>query len=454
MLNFADIQGTLLRGYNYPQIRFFLFRIDDAAGARELCRKLLPGSGAPLTVTSAQTWQEKPPFCLTVGVTSGGLKKLIGAQGYAAVQNRTAGDYFTPFDAGAVNRASQVGDVGASAPQHWWKNGGARLPTPPSADDLDLLIALYTQNPMDRERFSEALLGMVPLGADSKPSAVAAFVQDSDVLANPGAPGPSRKIHFGYTDGISQPRLQDSAGHDVVEPEPGDDRPGVPVTSFVMMRPQAFIHPLLENGSYAAFRLLYQDVAAFNAHINAQNGDPNLAAAKMCGRWFNGTPLAVAPDKPLENPSEHALESFNYLPTDGDGSRCPYAAHIRRTNPRNDTFVKGNEFYPAPSSQMHRILRRAAPYGPEYSESTADAQRGLVGLFIGTKLRDQFEFVMNTWIGQGGFRNGQPAEVDPLFAPDALGSLHSFIRTDGALYVFLPGIAGLTQIAQGRVAPG
>jgi deferrochelatase/peroxidase EfeB len=103
---------------------------------------------------------------------------------------------------------------------------------------------------------------------------------------------------------------------------------------------------------------------------------------------------------------------------------------------------------------MHRILRRAGPYGPEYSESTAGVQRGLVGLFIGAKLRDQFEFVMDTWIAQGGFRNGLPAEADPLFAPDALGSLRSFIRTDGALYVLLPGIAGLTQIAQGRVAPG
>jgi Dyp-type peroxidase family len=387
-------------------------------------------------------------------VTSGGLKKLIGPDGYATVGNSTAGDYFTPFDAGAVSRAGQVGDVGTSAPQHWWKNGGSRLPAPPSSSDLDLLIALYTQNPMDRERFTDALLGMIPQGAGGQPAAVAAFVQDSDVLANPGSTGPSRKIHFGYADGISQPRLQDADGHDVGPPEDDDERIGVPVSSFVLMRPQAFIHPLLENGSYAAFRLLYQDVGAFNAYINAQNLDPNLVAAKMCGRWFNGTPLVVAPDKPLDNPSEADLENFQYLPADGGGLRCPYAAHIRRTNPRDDTFVKGNESYPAPGSQMHRILRRAAPYGSEYSESTADAERGLVGLFIGAKLRDQFEFVMNTWIGQGGFRNGLPAEADPLFAPDALGSLKSFIRTDGALYVFLPGIAGLTQIAQGRVAPG
>ena len=453
MLNLTDIQGTILRGYSEPQIRFFLFRIDDAAGARELCGKLVPGSGAPLTITTAQPWQERPPCCLTLGVTSGGLKKLIGPDGYSAVNKATAGDFFTPFDAGAESRASLVGDVGTSAPQRWWKNGGSRLPAPPSSGDLDLLIALYTQNPMDRERFSEALLGMIPQGADGRPSVVAAFVQDSDVLANPGSTGPSRKIHFGYADGISQPRLQDN-GQDVGSPQENDERIGVPVSSFLMRKPDAFIHPLLENGSYAAFRLLYQDVAAFNAFINAQNLDPNLVAAKMCGRWFNGTPLVVSPDKPLENPSEADLENFNYLPADGAGQRCPFSAHIRRTNPRDDTAVKGNASYPAPSSQMHRILRRAGPYGPEYSESTAGVQRGLVGLFIGAKLRDQFEFVMDTWIAQGGFRNGLPAEADPLFAPDALGSLRSFIRTDGALYVLLPGIAGLTQIAQGRVAPG
>jgi len=450
MLNLADIQGIILRGYNYPQVRFFLFRIDDSAGARELCRQLLPGSGAPLTLTTAQPWQEKPLCCLTLGVTSRGLKKLIGEKGYRAFDDATAGDFFTPFDAGAEKRAGLVGDTGASAPINWWKNGGSRLPDPPASSDLDLLIALYTQNPMDRERFSEVLLGMIPRSAGGRPAVVAAFVQDSDVLANPDG-GPSRRIHFGYADGISQPRLQDSEGHDVGEPKPGDDRPGVPVSGFLMNRPEAFIHPLLENGCYAAFRLLYQDVAAFNTYINSQGIDPHLVAAKMCGRWFNGTPLVTAPDKPLENPSDHQLESFQYLPADAGGRRCPFSSHIRRTNPRDDTFVKGNESYPAPVSQMRRIVRRAGPYGPEYSASTAGEQRGLVGLFLSAKLRDQFEFVMQTWIGQGGFRNGQPTEVDPLFAPDTLGSMHCFVRTDGALYVLLPGIDGLRRIAEGRL---
>lgn len=454
MLNLADIQGTLLRGYSDPQIRFLLLRIDDPAGARELCRRLLPGSGAPLTITTAQPWRVKPPCLVTVGITSGGLRKLIGADGYAAVSNATAGDYFTPFDDGAEVRAGQVGDVGVSAPKNWWKNGGSRLPGPPSSGDLDLLIALYTQNPQDRETFGEKLLGMIPQGADGRPAAVVAFVQDSDALPNAGFTDPSRKIHFGYADGISQPRLQDADGHDVGEPKAGDERPGVPVSGFVLNRSEAFIHPLLENGSYAAFRLLYQDVAAFNAYLHTQGSDPNLAAANMCGRWFNGTPLVTSPDKPLDNLSESDLENFKYLGKDGTGLRCPFASHIRRSNPRDDTFVKGNASYPDPSSQMHRILRRAAPYGPEYSESTADAQRGLVGLFIGTRLRDQFEFIMDTWIGKGGFRKGLPTEVDPLFAPDALGSPRSFVRTDGGLYVFLPGIAGLAQIAQGRVAPG
>src|SRR4051812_44567134 len=61
MLSFADIQGTILRGYTDPQVRFFLLRIDDTDGARAFCSKLLPGSGAPLTITTAQRWQERPP---------------------------------------------------------------------------------------------------------------------------------------------------------------------------------------------------------------------------------------------------------------------------------------------------------------------------------------------------------------------------------------------------------
>src|SRR5207253_9720083 len=59
---------------------------------------------------------------------------------------------------------------------------------------------------------------------------------------------------------------------------------------------------LSTNSSYAAFRILEQDVAAFEALLTecaAKAGiDRELLAAKICGRWRNGNPLTLKPDAP------------------------------------------------------------------------------------------------------------------------------------------------------------
>jgi deferrochelatase/peroxidase EfeB len=131
--------------------------------------------------------------------------------------------------------------------------------------------------------------------------------------------------------------------------------------------------------------------------------------------------------------------------------------------------VQGN----SNNAEQHRVRRFATPYGPPYTPASADAQRGLVGWFMGANLTDQFEFLMNTWISTGGFRPGNDASpnasgVDPLFGPqkedvaqgdfefDYLGSsgtyqslpgLQRFIRTDGGLYAFLPSLTALRTLS-------
>jgi hypothetical protein len=51
------------------------------------------------------------------------------------------------------------------------------------------------------------------------------------------------------------------------------------------------------------YRKLRQDVALFNATlreaaIRFEHGDEEMLAAKIVGRWRNGTPLVNAPDRP------------------------------------------------------------------------------------------------------------------------------------------------------------
>jgi deferrochelatase/peroxidase EfeB len=518
-LALKDIQGLILRGYRHHYVRFFILQIRDVAegaapdgakrnaaaaaprsavaGTQTFLKALLPGGGGPLTLTSAEDWgSNRPAYCLNIGLTSSGLKKLVGEDNYNVTNQNTNQDLFGPFDAGAENRAQNVGDIGPSAPQHWWKNGNWRLKTPPPNKNpnknLDILLALYTNSPGDRDSFAATLLKMIPACGDGLPAAQAAFIQDSDPLLDAQG-APTERIQFGYEDGISQPRIKGAPGED---PNAPDDSHWVDAWRFVIVEqtpvPGYFAAPLLVNGCFGAFRLLYQDVGAFNDFLHQkQVDDPNLLAAKMCGRWFDGSPLEVTPDKPDPSLKDFELTNFNYItPTkhqkltkedDTDGHNCPYASHTRRANPRDDNLVQGNfdgdgkPLY----AELHRVRRFASSYGPPYTPKTRDAQRGLVGLFMGANLTDQFEFIMGTWFNNGGFRPGydyspNQSGIDPFLAaedtnqyfayctadcgsPSAtyaqVPNLNSFIRTDGGLYVFLPGFAGLGYIARGELPP-
>jgi deferrochelatase/peroxidase EfeB len=497
-LTLSDIQGLILRGYKYQTyIRYFIFRIGQAKDAvskvKEFCKEILPGSNSLLTVTTAVDWGESPPpYCLNIGMTASGLKQLIGKENYYnTVYNNTSGAVINPFDTGAAASATAatVGDTGPSAPANWWQKNW-QLESPPSNDGLDILVCLYAISPKDRENFALELHKMIPACKDGSPSMVAVVVQDSDpILDSEGAQ--TENIHFGYRDGISQPRIQgtpwDDPGH------PNDDSPLVPSSHFVIAEQGAGYNAdtLLVNGCFGAFRLLYQDIGAFNAFIG-QGQNPDLVAAKMCGRWLNGVPLEVSPDTP--NPPEPLTEldltNFNYITptthqqglkqTDTWGQNCPYASHTRRTNPRDDTSVHFNDDY----AETHRVRRFAKPFGPPYIASEPiDEYRGLVGLFMGANLTDQFEFIMQTWMSAGSFRSPDAPNqsgVDPVFGPqqgeantfqynsskkttqppkpvlssyETISGLQRFIRTDGGLYVFLPGLTALNDIAQCSTLP-
>ncbi|MCU1244191.1 MAG: Dyp-type peroxidase family, partial [Acidobacteria bacterium] len=336
------------------------------------------------------------------------------------------------------------------------------------------------------------------IGADS---AVLAFQQDSDPLDPAG-----QTIHFGYRDGISQPRI---AGFSEADPEQ-DDRPSVEAWNFIIeptqgggsatqSTPTYSAHPLLANGCFAAFRMLYQDVETFEAFISQQGATPEqaeLVAAKMCGRWRDGTPLEISPERPRSQQllgaslkGQYHLNNFDYVGTSvhqqpkpapfGNpdlGQACPYAAHVRRANPRDDSSVLGNSDGSQPlMAAQHRILRRARPYGPAYDPTepgSGSRPRGLIGLFLGADLGNQFEFLMQTWITQGSFSQNDDSPndsgYDPLFGPPPLAQsedttefsycagnpgdpskpadyavlpgLPQLVVTVGALYVFLPGI--------------
>jgi deferrochelatase/peroxidase EfeB len=198
---------------------------------------------------------------------------------------------------------------------------------------------------------------------------------------------------------------------------------------------------------------------------------PEKLAAKMCGRWRNGVPLALSPDTdtpevpiPLEK-----MNDFDYVPTpeysegydDAKGYRCPLGSHVRRANPRRSR-VAGN------SGNLHRIVRRGLPYGPAYDPQHPNdgIERGLLGIFICVSLRDQFEFLMAEWLNNGVFAPGLGSSKDPILGnndvadskfviPAETGAqqitgFSQFITTRGGAYCFLPSITSLKYLANSQ----
>ena len=149
----------------------------------------------------------------------------------------------------------------------------------------------------------------------------------------------------------------------------------------------------MRNGSYMVFRRLEQRVPEFRRFVREQAArlamDPELLAARMVGRWKTGAPIELSPrrDDPALSRDDGRNNDFEY----GDDllqSRCPYAAHIRKVYPRDDT---GNEA----EAQRHRILRAGISFGPELApgETTTLHSRGLMFVCYQTSIERQFEYL-------------------------------------------------------------
>ena len=436
-LDLADIQGLILRGYAMPHARHIVLTIHNPLPASRFLRALADGS-SPLRVTSAEprTDGQRPDRALNVGLTYAGLRAL---QLLPEANLEAAFRSFTAFREGAVARAASLGDVGASAPERWAASLGR-------ADAVHCVVSLHARSRESRDECARALRQSIAQGSGM---AELSFV-DGDAL-------PDGKVHFGYRDGISQPTIEGGP------PRPADRQDTVPSHHFVLQDDEdaAYYLPqpteLGRNGSFAAFRMLEQDVAGFERLLADLGGDPEWWAAKLCGRWRDGTPLVLAPEKPRPELTPTELNDFDYR-DDPRGLLCPAGAHIRRTNPRDVRVLGGNV-------TAHRVVRRGMPYGPAFDPTRPDdgIERGLLGMFIGASLEQQFEFLMQSWINEGGFTGDrafthaakdpicgdQSAPADPFVVPGRDGTsrqvtaLSSFVTTRGAAYLFLPSLTAL-----------
>ena len=373
---------------------------------------------------------------------------------------------FDAFVEGAAKRAARVGDHGDSGPEHWVGGFG-------TGDD-HVMLALYASNPEAMETYSRRLTELFEEGN--------AFEQlwhvDGAVMTEmvDGTPTPVPRVHFGYTDGITvTPRIR--GGPEPVSPDHQEPcEPWLFVLSedaenYNLPRPSE----LWRNGSFGVFKMVEQDVVGFENFLqsNKDSIDPELLAAKICGRWRNGVPLALSPDtdSPPGGITPEELNNFEYVNADGSGDprglRCPVGAHIRRCNPRGQPVAgQGN---PGGSNNSHRLIRRGMPYGPAYDPSVPydGIERGLLGYFVNTYIENQYEFVLKEWTEAGEFAGrvrlnpkskdliiGSNDSTESLFEiPQAEGpplkvtGFSRFVTTKASAYCFLPSMTALKWIA-------
>ncbi|MBC7927859.1 MAG: peroxidase [Bryobacteraceae bacterium] len=445
-LDLADIQGIVLRSYRMAVLRNIVLRVDDVTRAKSFLRELAEGGPQSVRVQNSESWDAKPEYCVNVGFTAEGLKAL-------GMPAETLATFPAEFLAGAVARASEVGDTGPNDPANWIDAF--------RTSDVHILLTI-----------SGASTGAVDAVTKTIRSVGDGAV--AEIFTRDGLLPPDHRAHFGYVDGISQPRI---AG----VPAPKPDASGIPefTDPMALVPPGAFVlghesqHPGLfypmpspqalgRNGSFAALRILEQDCAGFENFLDEaakQTGlDREMIAAKLCGRWRSGVPLVLSPAS--GQPGSVPVEQWNEFDFSNDpaGKLCPFGAHIRRNNPRKSS-VAGD------GGERHRIMRRGLPYGVPFDPKNPDdgIERGLLGLFICGNLRDQFEFLMKDWVNDGDFA-GLGTDRDPVLGnqPSAGGrfrfpvqgkpqvvlrGMKSFITTRAGAYVFLPGLGGLRYLA-------
>ena len=438
-IDLADIQGNVLRGYSHPTAAYIFLRIDDVPKAKALLDRMLP------RITSGVPWADNPPAtAIQVALTYSGLERVGVPAGILAT-------FPDEFRQGMAARADLLGDQGASSPAHWETGLGT--------GEAHVLVSVWA---VDSERLNVVRDELRQVGAAAGATTV---INETRAEALPQG-----RDHFGFFDGISQPAVEGTG----VQGRPGDGQPNgvgrwrdVGTGEFVLGYtdedgglPVAPAAPFDRNGTFMVYRKLQMHVATFRTMVAETGrkypGGPEKLAAKIVGRWRDGTPLAVSPDKPdpaiAGDPSR--INDFSYV-DDPQGLRCPAGSHVRRCHPRD-----AQGFFDGRLTNRHRIIRRGRSYGPPLAEGAMQddgVERGLAFVCFNASIWRQFETIQKLWVNDGD-PFGLGTDKDPLIGcpsgnggkmtipgkpPFFVSPQPRFVTLRGGEYLFQPGISAL-----------
>ncbi|MEY4806447.1 MAG: hypothetical protein RLZZ206_836 [Cyanobacteriota bacterium] len=446
----ANLQANILKGHGRDHVALLFLEIVDIDKARDFVRNF--------QVSDALTQLRQTQAFKQTGQSGDDVQLLFLSQ--AGLNKFGRGSDFEDvgadlFSAGMKNDIEVLDNGSTQSWQPEFKRSTTDLLLLFAATELDDL-ARATGNLSADQEFNKAFEIIL--------------VQEGLAYHNKNNHGVE---HFGYVDGRSQPLMLKSA----IEAEAnsgGIDQydPSAPLNQFLVQDPlsdQGF-------GSYFVFRKLEQDVAGFkraeeelSSFLGArpdQEVESEQAGAMVVGRFENGFPVTSLIEENGDKQIGDGVEVANNFNFDQDqqGSKCPFHAHIRKTNPRSSGFDK--------SVQM---ARRGITYGmrlqhPETKEFIDKPNDGVGLLFMSyqASIEDQFHFMQTSWANNEAFPDDQTG-LDPVIGelgvdghpieqswpllgnqPDQQGRkkklFAGFVSLKGGEYFFAPSIAGIRSL--------
>jgi Dyp-type peroxidase family len=467
-LELSDVQGAIVPGFKKDYSAIISLRIQDVAG----CKAWLT-ERAPEVARADEVLAFNRLFSLMRARRGSELLQpravwtsiSCSADGLSMLRSRA--EIEAAFEDAFFDGMFQSA-LGDPDPSRWVTGGGP--------DEVPhIVVVVAADDPTDLAAELDRLAATVAGAGASGSPALQAMGPPQLGATLPGARRGHE--HFGFKDGISQPAVRGSASGDPQDfvdarrlatddpnyelfAEPG--RPLVWPGQFLIgynrqdrldfLKPRTPFKPRVpwqRNGSYLVYRRLQQKVHLFwnfcdegARKLSERAGremTPEAFASLLVGRWPSGAPLVRAPiaDDPALAADGDVNNDFLFseatpavtladgtvpgsgLPPaqrDPDGRLCPFVAHIRKVNPRDDpTDTSGPR-----QTRVRLALRRGIPYGPakdpERLREDDEVDRGLLFMSYQGSIQDQFEFVVKTWVNRSNAPHDSlpPTGHDPV----------------------------------------
>ena len=446
MVNVDNLQAILTRSSAKPLTSVLLFQIVAADAARQFLKEWIGKVPAGMAAESADT----PAIHLLF--TWPGLEKLLAdhasldlAQGRREIER-----FFTdPGQAPDAAEAAQFGFVGASDPAGWW-DGKFK------SSAIDIAVHMCFDNAAQQTDW---------LGRLRQAAAAQGLREHTLTSFQGGALSGFRpadgRLHFGYRDGVSKFAVdwkdeglagavnfrEFLVGFSKDASDPGDTtRDDGYATMPIRSGPWK---DFAREGAFAAVTWMCQDVAGFNkflkdnaakapAQVKPENAQ-DWVAAKLMGRWRDGTSLSKCPFAPPAVPD--LSNDFDYGDDPG-GEKAPLTSHIRVTNLR-DQPLKPADAVKFPAGPP-RFIRRGFSYGPPLvGDHDDNQQRGVVGAFFFARVNEQFYSILR-WMQKTDFSEAFGAVPNGRNAQDALIGNRSLAKANANLQFPIGGGAAQT----------